>query len=228
MNKKIHALILGAALGTAAIAPAQADVVTFDDLSPNIFFPGDSFTSGGDFRFTPVAELGVVDDSSGFAFGNAPTNATSQFYAGLNDGGVTMATVSTRAFYIDEFEFSFIPAAPGVFPVDNVPGSLLARYVTWGGISGEEIFDFSAADVDGLFAFSVGKAGAGGLNQALWSVTFLACLYDVSGACVNPAGNQAQFAIDNIYARVPEPGSLGLALLGLGLMAGVARRRRSN
>ena len=228
MNKKICALFLGAALGTA-IAPAQADVVTFDDVSQGFFNVGDSFTSGSDFRFTTaLADFGAVADSGSLLFGNAPTNANSQFYAGLNDGGVTMATVSTRAFYIDEFEFSFIPAAPGVFQEDYVPGSLLARYVTWGGISGEEIFDFSAADPDGLFAFSVGKGGAGGLNQALWSVTFLACLYDVDGNCVNPAGNEAQFAIDNIYARVPEPGSLGLALLGLGLMAGVARRRRSN
>jgi hypothetical protein len=228
MNKKIHALILGAALGTAAIAPAQADVVTFDDVSQDLFAVGQSFTSDG-FRFTTaLAGFGAVTDSASFVFGNAPTNANSQFYAGLSDAGVTMATVSTRAFYVDEFEFSFIPAVPGAFPPGDSPGRLLARYVTWGGISGEEAFDFSSADANGLFAFSIGKAGAGGLNQGLWSVTFLACLYDANGACVNPAGNEAQFALDNIYARVPEPGSLGLALLGLGMMAGVARRRRSN
>lgn len=226
MNKKIHALILGAALGTAAIAPAQADVVTFDLVSQDLFAVGQSFTSDG-FRFTTaLAGFGAVTDSASFVFGNAPTNANSQFYAGLSDAGVIME--SWGAIFIDKFEFSFIPAVGGVFPDGNVPGALVASYVTWAGVSGLETFDFSPADDSGLFAFSIGTAGAGALAQGVRSVTFLACLYDANGACVNPAGNEAQFALDNIYARVPEPGSLGLALLGLGMMAGVARRRRSN
>jgi hypothetical protein len=227
MNKKIGAWIFAAALSTAAIAPAQADLVTFDDMNPNVFGVGDSFTSGG-FAFTAdLAGFGVVDNSAGFVFGNAPTNAESQFYAGLNDGGLTMTTLNGRALAVDGFQFAFIPPVEGVFPPGDVPGYLVASYVTWAGDSGKELFEFSAADADGLFAFSVGKAGLGGLGQYLQSVTFFACV-NFDGQCYYPAENQAQFAIDNIYARVPEPGSLGLALLGLGLMAGVGRRRRSN
>lgn len=228
MNKKIGAWIFAAALSTAAIAPAQADLVTFDDMSPNVFGVGDNFTSGG-FAFTAdLAGFGVVDNSAGFVFGNAPTNAESQFYAGLNDGGLTMTTLNGGALDIHGFEFSFIPPVEGVFPPGDVPGYLVASYVTLAGVSGQELFEFSAADADGLFAFSgVSQAGMGGLAGYLQSVTFFACV-KFDGQCFYPAENQAQFAIDNIYARVPEPGSLGLALLGLGLMAGVGRRRRSN
>jgi len=228
MNKKIGAWIFAAALSTAAIAPAQADLVTFDDMNPNVFGVGDSFTSGG-FAFTAdLAGFGVVDNSAGFVFGNAPTNATSQFYAGLNDGGLTIRALYGQSLAVDGFEFSFVPAVAGLFPPGEVPGYLVASYVTLAGVIGEELFEFSAADADGLFAFSgVGQAGTGGLTQYLKSVTFFACV-NFDGQCFYPAENQAQFAIDNIYARVPEPGSLGLALLGLGLMAGVGRRRRSN
>ena len=129
--------------------------------------------------------------------------------------------------FIDKFEFDS-SLQWGACSGRQRPGRLVASYVTWAGVSGLETFDFSPADDSGLFAFSIGTAGAGALAQGVRSVTFLACLYDAKGDCVNPAGNEAQFALDNIYARVPEPGSLGLALLGLGMMAGVARRRRSN
>jgi hypothetical protein len=57
----------------------------------------------------------------------------------------------------------------------------------------------------------------------LRSVTFLSCIYD-GDDCFLDAFNQSQFAIDNISA-VPEPGSLGLLVLSLGMMAGAARRR---
>ena len=236
MNKKWGALVLGAALSLAATAPAQAGLVTFDDIGPNIYGPTDTFSSGGfafeqadDFGYGPAGGFGVVDDSAGFSlFGNAPTNATSQFYAGLNDGALTMTTGNDRALFIDGFEFSFVPAVLGVYGEGEVPGYLVALYTTFAGATGFEFFEFSGADTDGAFAFStVGLGGLGGLAQGLSSVTFFACLLS-EGTCYWPAENQAQFALDNIYARVPEPGSLGLALLGLGLMACVARRRRSN
>lgn len=236
MNKKWGALVLGAALSLAATAPARADLVTFDDIGPSIYATTDTFSSGGfafeqedDFGYGAAGGFGVVDGPVGFnLFGNAPTNATSQFYAGLNDGALTMTTGNDRALFIDGFEFSFIPAVLGFYAEGEVPGYLVALYTTFAGATAYEAFAFSGADADGAFAFStIGLGGLGGLAQGLRSVTFFACVFTAQG-CVWPAENLGQFALDNIYARVPEPGSLGLALLGLGLMAGVARRRRSN
>ncbi len=235
IKTKCGSWLVGAALGLAAVAPAHADLVTFDNVDPNIFAIGEHFNSGG-FRFEQASVydsglgFGVVDDPSAFLYGVAPTNADSQFYAGLNDGGVTMKKPGTnRAFYIDGFQFSFVPALTGIYAEGEAPGYLVAMFTTLAGDESLEFFEFSAADANGAFAFStLGLADLGGLAQSLRSVTFFACMM-FDGQCYYPAGNEAQFALDNIYATaVPEPGTLGLALLGLGLMAGVARRRRSN
>ena len=75
MNKKWGALVLGAALSLAATAPAQADLVTFDDIGPNIYGPTDTFSSGGfafkqedDFGYGAASGFGVVDGPVGFQF----------------------------------------------------------------------------------------------------------------------------------------------------------------
>jgi hypothetical protein len=217
-------------LGLASIAPAQAGVATFDDVGPDIYIGNTDFSSGG-FQFTatsgftePGGLVGVIDTPEGFAFGNAPTNALDQFYAGLNDGGLTM-TAGRFDLTLKGFEFGFIPAVPFFFDEGYVPGLLVAFYTTAAGVDGYESFEFSGADADGLFAFSsVGSQDLGALGQALSSVTFLACLYD-GDQCYLDAFNQAQFAIDNISASVPEPGSLALLVLGLGLTGRAARRR---
>ncbi len=221
-------LCLAAVLGLAAGTSARAELVTFEDVTPpSPFGDGESFVSGG-FLFTQVGMFGVVDGPAGFSvFGNAPTNAVDQFYAGLNDTGVTMTTGNDRALFIDGFDFSFVPFVTGFYPENYSPGALLAYYETFSGALGMEYWFFSGADANGAFAFST--VGSGALaGQALRSVTFIACVFDEGGVCINPADNLAQFALDNIYARVPEPGSLGLALAGLALMGGLARRRKAN
>ena len=232
MNRTTWGGLVGTALlSLTSITPAQASVVTFDDVGPDIYIGDTNFSSGG-FQFTATSGLtapgglvGIIDTPEGFAFGNAPTNALDQFYAGLNDGGLIM-TAGRFDLTLKGFEFGFIPVVPFFYEEGYAPGLLVAFYTTAGGLNGLETFEFSGADADGLFAFSsVGSQDLGALGgQALSSVTFLACLYD-GDTCYLDAFNQAQFAIDNISATVPEPGSLALLVLGLGLTAGAARRR---
>ena len=66
-------------------------------------------------------------------------------------------------------------------------------------------------------------------NAFLDSLSISACVYDGSGACVNsldaPAGNAAQFSIDNLVVNVPEPTAPALLMLGALGMALTARRR---
>lgn len=226
-----RALACATAMGLAAWSGAQAATVTFDDIAPNIFADGDTFSSGG-FSFaasTLPAGLGglvgTATDNPGFLFGVGPTNANSQFYAGLNDAAVTMTTGNDRALIIKGFDASFLPSVPGFYAEGDQPAGLLAVYETFAGVVGSEAWLLGGADVDGLFAFgNISGAALGALAQPLRSVTFFACHDDGTGLCSNPVGNLAQFAIDNIEAELPEPGSLALAALGLGL-AGIARRR---
>jgi hypothetical protein len=227
-----RSLACAAALGVAALLPAQAGTVTFEDVAADsIFGDGDTFSSGGfAFRatslFTPPGGLvGTASGAVGFAFGVAPTNADGQFYSGLNDGGVTMTTTYGSILLIKGFDLSFLPALAGFYDEGDSPALVIARFVDADGNAGEEAFGVGGADVDGLFAFrTVSGAELGGLSQPLRSVTFSACHADQFGLCVNPIDNLGQFSLDNIRAEIPEPGVLLLAALGLGL-CGATRRR---
>ena len=60
-----------------------------------------------------------------------------------------------------------------------------------------------------------------GLSYSNDAMTFIAGSFDVSDAYVTDGLNTA----DVIYARVPEPETFALVLLGLGLLGAVSRRR---
>lgn len=242
MLKFLRPLALVGALCAALSGTAGAATVTFEDVPAglgSIYSSGDSFTSGS-FRFDvtsmflpPVAgsfDGQVGDDSSVFA---PPTNSDGQYYQGYNDAGVTMVSnIADKAFLqLDGFSFAFLPFVPGFYLDGEVPGSLLVSYVTDGGATGVESFDFAPSDANGLFAFStVSGAQLGALQgQTLRSVTFYACTRSdlgVPASCANPSVfNDAWFALDNIVAvNIPEPISPALLLIGLAA-AGTARRR---
>lgn len=219
-----RALACAAAMGLAAAAPASAGTVTFEDVTPNLFGNGDSFTSGG-FSFKVGGDFGGVDSSAGF-FYPAPLGSDGQFYTGLNDSAVTMTAGNGLWSRIHGFDFSFVSPFP-LGPTMS-PGALVAMGIDSAGAAFTQIWDFGDSDANGDFGFrSIDVSTLGALSGFVKSVTFLACLYDGNGFCVNPASNQAQFSIDNIHAELPEPASLALVIGALGLL-GATRRKAAN
>jgi len=240
MNSSSWRTWLGAAaISLAAFCPAHANVVTFDDAPTgldSIFEDGQTFVSGG-FRFAPTALflpavpgtlVGAISDAASMLFGAPPTNADGRFYAGYNDGGVTMTTGSDRALFVDGFDAAFVPFVPGFYAEGSFAGLLVAFYEEFNSAaSGFEVFDLAAADANGEFeTVTITGAGLGALqDRALASVTFFACVFE-GVSCFNPSTfNDAWFALDNISARVPEPPTWLLVASLLGLL--VARRRVS-
>lgn len=243
MNPSSWRTWLGAAaVSFAALGPSHANVVTFDDAPTgfdSIFEDGQTFTSGG-FQFAPTALLlpavpdslvGAISDAASMLLGAPPTNADGRFYAGYNDGGVTMTTGNDRALFIDSFDAAFIPFLSGEFgwPPGARPAKLKVDYQEFGtAVTGVLEFDLSSADDNGEFAtVTFSGAGLGALQgRALASATFYACVFDDAGDCRNPSlSNEAWFALDNVNARVPEPPTLLMVASLIGLMA--ARRRVS-
>ena len=229
-TKGLRALVCAAALGTMALTPTQAAVVTFDDLAPNLFVAGESFSSGG-FKFAPDSGLHQFLLPNGFtvvdtavAYAAPPTGNATQFAGVLNDGSVTMT--SSSDFTLAGFDFGFIAPVPG--STGSVGMVVIAAVPTNGGLL-FDAFDFGQANQSGNWAFNTASlANSAIAGRFLTSVTFYACLYDggPNNSCTYPALNLAQFAIDNITTQIPEPGSLALAVAAV-CLAVAARRRRA-
>lgn len=228
LQKWQHALC-AISLAAAAAVPAQATTITFDGIAPGtILFPGDGVIQQG-YSFTAGDGVGVIDTSAAFGPGvgldlAGPIGNAGPFYIGLNDSFVQMRAVNNSTFRIAGFDFGFVSALTNLFNPGDVPGFLIAAYEDGNGNLGGEAFSFGAADANGEFSFqTVGSAGVGGLSNALRSVDFFACTADANGQCAAINANFSQFALDNI--RIPEPGSLALALAALALTAGFTRRK---
>ncbi len=209
--------VAAAALALASAMSAQATVIDFEDAAPALGLP--SFSSGGhDFASTGAGFSGI-DSADAFVFGNAPANSSGQFLFALNGDGLTMSQGGAN-FNLMGFDASFV-APLGGLGAGVVAGRLHIEGNTGNGLIAED-FDFSASDAQGNYNFTSFTASA----QFNWvsSVTFTACVYDAQGGCDFAAlAVPPQFGLDNL--RVPESGTVSLALLGLGLL--VARRRRA-
>ena len=238
----LNKMVLGvaAALALSATAPATATVVNFESLSPDaIYGDGDTLLDAGymlravDNHAGLSGAVGLVAngmDPTTCWLGGCPTNNTSHYYVGLNDGGVTFEKNDGGLFRLQSLDYGFV-APFGGLPNFSYGRLMLSGKLANGGVI-DTAFDFPGMDDSGNPLFDTATLGSAFASSALNSLTIRACLFDGNGGCTvaqdwsDPSIYQAQFAIDNVnLAAVPEPGSL--ALLGLGFSALALRRRKA-
>lgn len=233
--KKMTAAALGA-LALMSAAPAMADVINFESIGSATFDGKDVFGENG-YSMT-VVDSPSSSTGTGFAgaVGNGsdpylcaiaacPTGNGSYFYMGVNDGGLKVARDDNTAFRLFSLNYAFLPPVGGL-PSDSY-GMLTVVGQTVAGGSALATFRFPLLDSTGNSPFVTAGLKAAFGDTQFSSVTFSSCLWSNSGSCINPAGNQAQFALDNLLlAPVPEPTTY--AMMGLGLAAiGLVSRRRA-
>lgn len=222
--KKIVSLAVAMAFASACTS-AWAGVVTFETFAPGIYTNGEVLTDGA--RTITVRGQGgfdgaIINGSDPFSCDIAvcPSGNSSMYYAGLNDGAVSFG-FSGDTFNLTSVDFGFI------LPVDLQLSFSVGRLIATGNDGSTVSQEFSLQNpITGEFGFMHWNFGGAFAQSRFTEVTFSACLYTDSGACVNPADNQAQFAIDDI-TFVPEPGSLPLVALSLAGMLAACRRRKN-
>lgn len=227
------------AISLSALAPAHAGLVTFDDIAPSAFGGGETFVSGGfnfqmtsgvfqaPLNFPEQGGFGTVDTAASLSsFNNAPVGNATQFFAGLNDNAVTL-TGTTPVISLAGFDFAFIP--PVTVPNASTSYLLAVGWLDDTGAFGYQFHDFGLSNSNGDWAFLSADTSAPDFGPAMptyvTAVSFLAC--DRQGNdCIWPFSNQGQFALDNLRADLPLPGTWWLAGLGLAGLA-VTRRRHA-
>lgn len=220
--KKIISLAIAMAVATVC-ASASAGVVTFEGFVPNIYTNGDVLTDGAQ-QITARGQNGfdgaIIDGTNPYRCDITVCPAGSTYYGVLNDGAVSFG-FSGNTFNLSSVDFGFI------LPVSAIVGFSVGQMIVTGNDGSWVARDFAPQDATtGLYGFTHWDFDGAFLQSRFTEVTFSACLYDGAGACVNPANNQAQFALDNI-AFVPEPGSLPLVALSLAAMLAAYRRKRA-
>lgn len=238
--------LLGLVTSLMCAAPAVADIISFETLSPAVHLSGESITEAGyqmlfiegpmAASFGAVGNTGAVIDSadpSSCDVVGCPQGANGNYLSILNDGAVQLTSIGLSAlFTLNSFNFTFV--APVPISVGDY-GRIVLNGVDQGGATVSTSWAFPAQDTDGQFRFGAAALDTVFLSTRFTSLSFSACLYDGLGGCFNsvdiPAGNQAQFAIDDIDFtavpnEVPEPDSFLLAGLALAAL-GMTRRRCS-
>ena len=234
--KKLTAAALGA-LALMSAAPAMADVIDFESIGSATYNGTEQF---GEYGYTmQVIDSAASQTGLGFAgaVGNGedpflcaiaacPVGNSSYYYMGVNDGGLKISRDDHKTFSLQTLQYAFLPPVSGLPPDSYGMLTVLGKTATGG--TAVANFRFPVLNSTGNSPFRTAGLAAAFGNIQFTNVTISSCLWDDGGACINPAGNQAQFALDNLtLTPVPEPETY--AMMGLGLAAvGLMSRRRSN
>jgi hypothetical protein len=237
MKKILATAMLGAAFG--AMPAAQASVIDFegDDL-PLLVGHLESFSTAGvlltgysvDDAAYPGDSVGMIADGSdpGVCANLAcPTNNSSHYYMGLNDGALFIdpGTVG-GTFKFSSFNASFIGAdASAVYPA-------VAGLVRVQGFYGDQTIyeDFALVGGAGGVQFQSYTTSTAFSSIAFDEVAIFGFTCDSAGSCSAFSTNKGQFGIDNINiglaSAVPEPSAYLMMMLGLAGVGAAARRRK--
>lgn len=248
LKKLLCASLIGA-LGALAV-PASAGVVTFDNVrnivSPQLgagdsaYNTNDAFTEAGyTLRVRNSAsadpdEVGLVgalvDSNNAFAcfITSCPVGNGSTYFAGLNDGVLSLSYAGAAGFRIGGLSYAFVAPSAGLPNASY--GQLVLTGTTTTGSTISTAADFPGQDAAGRFTFDQFMVDPAFGGTTLVNLSINACLFDGNGGCFSERDftmNQAQFGLDNLNLTViPEPTSVALMLFGLAGLGAASRRRK--
>ncbi|MES2349763.1 MAG: NF038120 family PEP-CTERM protein [Pseudomonadota bacterium] len=230
--KQLSAATFGA-LALMGAAPAMADTINFETIAPTVLGGGEIVSEAG-------YDMTVIDSQAnepGTYFSGAiangsdpsqcdviacPTGNGSYFYMGLNDGALKVSRADNQAFRLYSVDYAFLPPVGGLAGYSYGQMTVVGQKVGGGTVSFN--YDFPAL-IGGQSPFLSAALSHDFGNTAFSSIIIGACMFDGT-SCVNPAGNQAQFGVDNLnLAAVPEPETYAMMGLGLAAISLLSRRR---
>ena len=195
MFKGFSRLACGAAIVTAALAPAVAQAVIIDFNDPSLvgaYFDGDTFTQNG-FLMKQEFDPGTVDFVTGFANpAIAPTGNATQFYFNSNEGDLVISSLTGLAFSLNGFKAAFVPGATA--PTTAI--GIVAFATTKTGAQFGTLFSLgdTSSTTQGSPFLTFSSAADFGRFTNLASVTFFACGLTT---CTDPL-DLGQFALDGV------------------------------
>ena len=212
-------------LGALCLQGAHAGAVVVDFNDPaltNLYFPGDSFTQSG-MVMTQDFDFGTVDSAA--ALGSvAPSGNATPFYFNSNDGALFMQQEQGLQFSLTGFTAAFVPLSPASTQTTvmaavgfDASGSAVAA-VAW---------LFAPQQSNGRYPFALYDNPVDFADFVdLSALVFFSCSLSGGNLCDDPTNNNGQFALDDIQVTVvPEPSSVALVVLALGLLVPSLRRR---
>lgn len=216
---KTHVLIAALAAGTVAVsanaAPVLGDIIGLDFGSA---------TTSGNFNATTYATIADLIDTTGALTGVSYTSTGDTGFSGFDGAHQAVAQAGYNANHLDDWIASFRGLDTYEFTLDGLDPSLsynLELVVAASTDSNVAGTGSNQVRVNGvLLATTPGQSATANSVVSLTGLT----LNDEGKLVVNHTGGVASGWSAARLTVVPEPSSLALGLVGLGVVA--ARRRR--